>query len=118
MEENDENLIKPVILKTPLGYDYFDYDEIIMIKAEGNCSLVFILESETPVRILYNLAFIMKNFNNKVLYRCHKSYIINLTHIEKLVIKTRQVILKNNLVVPLSGCCLRRLRGISKIGRN
>ena len=110
MEETTGYSIKPIILKTPLGFDFFNYDEIIMFEAEGNCSLIFTFERDSPVRTLYNLCFIEKNYCNKLLFRCHKSYIINLMYIEKLVIKTRQVYLKKKLTASLSERCLRKIR--------
>ena len=115
MEETTGYSIKPIILKTPLGFDYFNYDEIIMFEAEGNCSKVISFERDTPVRILQNLSFIEKNYCNERLIRCHKSYIINLTYIEKLVIRTHQLYLKNNLVVPLSKRSLKKIRKMSEI---
>ena len=110
MEETTGYSIKPIILKTPLGFDYFNYDEIIMFKAEGNCSLVYTFERDSPVRTLCNLCFIEKNYCNKLLFRCHKSYIINLMYIEKLGIKTRHVYLKNKLTASISERCLRKIR--------
>ena len=107
------NKMKPIVLKTSLGLDYFDYNEIVMIEAEGNCSLIFTLERDTPVKTLHNLIFIEKKYCNKTLYRCHKSYIINQLHVEKLVIKARQVYLKKNLIVPLSERCLKKIRQMS-----
>ena len=114
----NDKALKPIVLKTPLGFDYFDYDEIIMFEAEGNCSLVHSLERDTPVRILYNLSYIEKNYCNEKLIRCHKSYIINLIHVEKLVIKTRQVHMKKNLIVPLSERCLRKIKQMSEMNRH
>jgi hypothetical protein len=65
MEEMNEKTFKSIVLKTPLGFDYFDYNEIIMIKAEGNCSLVHSIERDAPVRILHNLSYIEKSYCNE-----------------------------------------------------
>lgn len=118
MEEISDKALKPIVLKTSLGFDYFDYDEIIMFEAEGNCSKVISFERDTPVRILQNLSFIEKNYCNERLIRCHKSYIINLNHVEKLGIKTRQVYMKKNLIVPLSNPCLKKIRQMSEMKRH
>ncbi len=106
--------IKPIVLKTPLGLSYFDYNEIVMLKAEGNCTLVYTLESDSPVRVLHNLTYIDKYYSNELLYRCHRSYMINLRQIKKLMIKTRQVQMKNNLIAQLSEKCLREIRKMSE----
>jgi len=113
MEETTDNALKPIILKTPLGFDYFAYNEIIMFKAEHNNTLVFTTVKDTPVRALCNLNFIEKNYCNKFFFRCHKSHIINLIHIEKLIIKTRQVQMKKDLMVTISKCCLKKLKEMS-----
>ena len=115
MEDTPGKSIKPIVLKSPLGFSYFDYDEIVMLKAEGNCTLVYTLENDSPVRVLHNLSYICKNYCNKTLYRCHKSYIINLCHIGKLLIKTRQVQMRNNLTAKISERCLREIRNMSEI---
>jgi DNA-binding LytR/AlgR family response regulator len=115
MEELDNKGLKSIVFKTPLGFDYFEYDEIVMIKADGNCSLIHVIDSDTPVRILHNLSFIEVHYCNENLIRCHKSYIINLMYIEKLLIKSRQVQMKMNLIVSLSENCVRKIRQISKV---
>jgi DNA-binding LytR/AlgR family response regulator len=115
MKDTPRKSLKPIVLKTPVGFIYFDYDEIVMLKAEGNCTLVYTMENDSPVRVLHNLSYICENYCNKMLYRCHKSYIINLRHIEKLMIKSRQVQMKNNLIARLSAKCLRELRNMSEI---
>ena len=111
----NEKTLRSIVFKTPLGFDYFDYSEIIMIKADCNCSVIHSLERDTPVRILHNLSYIEKIYCNKNLIRCHKSYIINLMYVEKLLIKSRQVQMKMNLIVPLSESCIRKIRQISKV---
>lgn len=116
MEEMPGNALKPIVLKTPIGFDYFDYHEIIMIKAKGNCYLVFTVDRDSPVRVLHNLGFIEKKYCNKTLYRCHKSFVINLNYVEKIVIKNRLVYLKKNLIVPLSEHSLRIIRQMSIFG--
>jgi len=104
---------KPIILKTTTGFNYFDYYEIIMLKADGHNSLCYTLENEIPIKILHNLAFIERKYCNESLYRCNKSFIINLTHVKKLEVKTRKLYLKNNLNVSLSEDCLKLFRRIS-----
>jgi DNA-binding LytR/AlgR family response regulator len=114
MDNIHRKAIKPIVLKTPLGLSYFNHNEIVMLKAEGNCTLVYTLESDSPVRVLHNLTYIDMNYSNKLLYRCHRSYMINLSHIEKLLVKTRQVQMKNNLIAQLSEKCLREIRRMSE----
>lgn len=113
METKSDKTLKPIALKTPLGFYYLDYDQIIMIEAKGNSSIVFTLGADSPIRTLYNLAFIEKKYCNNNLLRCHKSFIINLFHVEDLNLKAHQVHLKRNLIVPLSAHCLRLIKQMS-----
>ena len=107
-----DKTIKPIILKSSLGLRIFDYDEIIMIEADGNCSLVHTIEKEKPERVLNNLSCINKNYSGRELYRCHRSYIINLRHIEEILIKTRQIQMKNDLKARVSERCLKEIKRI------
>jgi two-component system, LytTR family, response regulator len=108
MEINAEKILKPIVLKTSTGFVYFDYNDIIMCSADGNCSSLFTLEKASPVKVLHNNSFIEKKYCNDKFIRCHKSHIINLSHIEKLVVKSHQVQLKGNFIVPLSDYCWKK----------
>ncbi|MCF8223395.1 MAG: LytTR family transcriptional regulator [Bacteroidales bacterium] len=107
-----DETIKPIRLRSPFGIRFLDYNEIIMIKAEGNNCIVHTKEKDKPVRVLCNLAYLQKNFCNKILYRCHKSYIINLHYIEEVLIKSREILLKDSIKVRISERCLREIRKI------
>ncbi len=113
MEVLNNNPIKPIVLKTMEGVAYFDYQEILMFRANGNNSLVYRIDNNNPVKILHNLSYIEKYYFNRVLFRCHRSFIINLNYIEKLNTKTRQITLRNNQVVPISHNNLGILRQIT-----
>lgn len=85
-----------------------------MCSEDGNCTRLFTLESEISVKVLHNIAFIERKYCDDKFIRCHKSHIINLMHLEKLLTKTHQVQLKRNFIVPLqiiagekSGKCLK-----------
>lgn len=102
--------LKPIVVKTPLGFDYFDYEEIVMIEAIGNCSKIHALNRACPVRVLHNLAFFEKKHCETKFYRCHKSFIINLIHVETMILKKHEIHLRMNLTVPLSESCLRYIK--------
>lgn len=106
--------IKPIVFKTSSGFVYYDYHEIIMCSADGNCANVFTTDSDSPVKVLHNILFIEKNYCNDKFIRCHKSHIINLMHLEKLITKRHQVQLKRNFIVPLSEVCWKKIRKMSE----
>ncbi len=115
MEEITDNTIKPLVFKTAMGFVYYNYFDIIMCSADGNFSLLFTIESDTPVRILHKISYIEKKYSNSKLLRCHKSHIINLMHLEKLLTKTHQVQLKGGFMVPLSNSSWRKIRRLSEM---
>lgn len=109
------NAIKPIVLKTATGFVYFDYNDIIICSADGNNSSIFSTENVEPIKILHNLSYIEKKYCNDIFIRCHKSHIINLIHLEKLINKSHQVQLKRNFIVPLSENCWKKIREMSEV---
>lgn len=107
-----DETIKPIRLRSPFGLRFFDYDEIILIEADGNNCMVHTKERGLPVRVLCNLAYLQNNYCNKILYRCHKSYIINLHYIEEVMIKSREIVLRGNITARLSESCLKEIKEV------
>lgn len=105
--------LNQITLKTALGFLYLNYSEIIIFKAAGHNSLVYTVRGKEPLRVLHSLNFIDENFCNENLYRCHRSYIINLKYLANLTIKTNKLELKNKLVIPVSENAVRFLRNLS-----
>jgi len=107
--------LKPVVLKSPQGYVCFDYDEIVMFKADGHFSLIYTIYNPPPQRICHSLTFIEKNYCRNILFRCHREIIINLRHIEKIETKPREITLKNNLKAKVS---VRKFSFLKKLTEN
>jgi DNA-binding LytR/AlgR family response regulator len=118
MDDVENIPLKPVVFKTNQDYIYFDYDEIIMLEADGNCSIVYTNGRDSSAKILHPLSSIEKKYCNNKLCRCHKSYIINLIHMEKLLTSKKQVILKKGLVAKLSPTWLEKIRQMSGLDRH
>jgi len=100
------NFLKPVVLKTAEGFCYFEYEEIILFEASGKHSYVFTTINQQRINVLHNLGFIEKKYSDSGLFRCHKKYIINLKHINKFFIKTKRILMKNNITIPVSEKCI------------
>jgi DNA-binding LytR/AlgR family response regulator len=114
MEELSDKFLKPVKLKTATGYNYFDYDEIILFKANGHNVECITIDGDSAIKIYHNLAYLEKKYGNDLFCRCNKSTIVNLKHISCLETKTRKIYLKNNLELNISENFLKSLRNISK----
>lgn len=113
-KNNNINLLKPVALKTILGYNYYDFNEIILFRAARNSSFVYILNQDRPIKILYSLHNIERLFRTNMFYRCHKSYIINLKYIQKFFISDKKIEMISGIVIPVSKSKAKELIEISK----
>lgn len=110
--------LKPIVLKTNQDFVYFDYDEIIMLEANGNCSIVYTIGRDDAVKIIDSFSSFEKKYCNEKLCRCHKSYIINLAHLEKLITRKRQAQMKKGFVAKLSSSWLEKIKQMSGIDKH
>ncbi|MDP4207394.1 MAG: LytTR family DNA-binding domain-containing protein [Bacteroidota bacterium] len=102
MQDSLISTLKPLVIKTCGGYEYFDYKEVIRFQAEGNNTLVYIINRDSPLRVLYNLSDIEQKHVHPVFFRCHRSHIVNLQHLVKFNDKSRQLVLAGEHIVPVS----------------
>ncbi len=105
--EAKKNSVKPLVFKTFDGLVYFNYSNILMFKADGHRILLYTTSDNPPeryniIKILHTLSYIEKKYCNDLLYRCHRSAIINCMYIEKLEIKTCKLFLSYGIVVQVS----------------
>lgn len=113
METPNLERIKPIVFRTSSGFIFYDYEEIVVISANGNSSIVFPVNSPNSIKILHTISFIHSKYGRGSLFRCHKSHIINIKYIDSLVRKNHHVIMNGNYVVPLSQKAYDRLMHLS-----
>lgn len=102
---------KKIGLPTQSGINFVLIKDIVMCKAEGNYSVIFLqgkTQQEIVSRTLKEFEDMLREFN---FFRIHRSYLINLNHIREYS-RTNQsadydgdggsVIMNNNLHVPVS----------------
>jgi len=102
---------KKIGLPTQSGINFVLIKDIVMCKAEGNYSIIFLAgktQQEIVSRTLKDFEDMLKEFN---FFRVHRSYLINLNHIKEYS-RTNQsadydgdggnVVMNNNLQVPVS----------------
>lgn len=107
--------IYQVIIKTSTGYEYLQYDDIIRFEADGNYTKVFHIYNESPSRAMHNLSKLLSCYSYKNYYRCHKSHIVNLTHIRKLYLADHKLQMTDGSLVPVSENSLKNIRSVSAI---
>jgi two-component system, LytTR family, response regulator len=103
-------LFKPLILKTIVGYEFFECHEIIRFEADRKFTLVFITNKFEPVIALNNISTINAMLPISEFYRCHRSHIINVRHIKKFYIKGHQLIMINGNEVPVAEDKVRQFK--------
>ena len=94
--------LKPVVLKTAEGFEFFDFEEIIYFEADRNNTLVYIINRNKHIRVLCNLSTIEKQNQNPTFFRCHRSYIVNLSFIRKMSEKSSFLTVIQDISIPIS----------------
>jgi len=114
MEELSHKSLKPIALKTAIGFRYFDYDEIILFKADGHNVECLPTEGDSAIKVYHSLTYLEKKYCHEIFRRCNKSTIVNLKLISCLETKTRRIYMKNNIELKISESFLKYLKNISK----
>ena len=102
MNEISNTNLKSLVFKTPEGLVFFDYDEIIYIKADRNDTHFFTVNKKKPLKVIGNLNLIRNSLPGKMFFRCHRSYIINIVHINELKHKSKVLVMSNNEAIPIT----------------
>ena len=84
--ENNMNhhldLAQELSLKTLEGYTFFKYMDIVRFEAEGNYTLVYVLQQDKPQKVFHTFLEVEeKVFGIGLFYKCHRSHIINIHHL-------------------------------------
>ena len=79
---NDSSTKRKLILPVNDGLEFYDPNDIIMIKAEGSYSVINLI-SGNKVTVSKNSSELEDLLDNTKFFRTHKSFIINLDHIKK-----------------------------------
>jgi hypothetical protein len=95
---------KPVriALKTITGFCYFEYDDVILFRANGHNTECLTVSDKVSIRVLHSLKHIERQYCYKYFKRCSKSAIVNIKHIRNLEIKTKQLFLTNDIAIKVS----------------
>ncbi|MDD6794410.1 MAG: LytTR family DNA-binding domain-containing protein [Clostridiaceae bacterium] len=89
---------KFIVLNTEEGIIKVNEADIIMIESYSHNLII-----NTKIgsfKIVKSLSALAKELDEKLFFRCHRSVIVNLKHIEK--IKDKEVYLTNNCIAPVS----------------
>jgi|BarGraIncu00222A_1022003.scaffolds.fasta_scaffold89695_2 DNA-binding LytR/AlgR family response regulator len=94
MEKLDMSLY--IALKVPDGYSFFKFDEIVRFEAIQKRTLVYMIYSDKPIKLLNCMTDIVNKLSShKEFFKCHRSHIVSLVHIEKYI-KKQRILVTNN----------------------
>lgn len=98
-------------ISTRSGFELINLSELISIEAQGTYSYGR-LEGEKSIMITKPLKEMEAQLNRDLFFRTHRSYLINLDHIKRFESDKNQIVLTENILIPLSR---RRLEKFKKI---
>ena len=75
--------------------------EVMYIRAEGNYS-VFVMDDKTELIICKTLEYVEKRFNQPSFFRCHKSFLVNLSKIIEISRRNPELVLVDNARLPIA----------------
>ncbi|MFO7636699.1 MAG: LytTR family DNA-binding domain-containing protein [Clostridia bacterium] len=82
-EIEEKRKLEKLLIKNRQEMSFVDFDEIILIYREGNSTVV--VSRKSSFNTSENLSSIEEKLDKRHFMRTHKSYIINMNHIEKIL---------------------------------
>jgi two-component system LytT family response regulator len=99
---NQSTTFDRLVINTHNGRDFIDFENILYIEADNSYSIFHLknMKNKTSSRSLKEYDEML---TNKGFFRCHKSYLVNLKHIQKLASgEGDQILLPNGILLPLA----------------
>jgi two-component system, LytTR family, response regulator len=92
---------KTLIIPTSRYSEIIQTREILLCKGSGSYTEIY-LKEENKLTVSKNLNWFEKRLCNECFFRAHKSYIVNLLHINKIFKRENVVCLINGAQIPIS----------------
>ncbi|MDA3880718.1 MAG: LytTR family DNA-binding domain-containing protein [Prolixibacteraceae bacterium] len=106
-----ERITDKIVFKTSDGYAILKPEGIIRIEADHNYSLLFSIHRDDPIKIYMNLSCVEEKIRSDSFFRCHRSHVVNISHIIQLKHKARRLTTTSG-EVPISPDTLKLLKDI------
>ena len=102
MDNKEVNKVDTLVCKAAEGLVFINHDDIICLKADRNYTEVFVVDQEKPIRVMDNISSVYLKMPQDVFFQCHRSYIINIDQIAHYRKKCKELVMKNEKIVPVS----------------
>jgi len=96
------NSQKKLALKTPDGFVFLDYAEIIRFEANRNSCVLYEVNKMKSEIILHSFKEILEKIEGSdQFYKCHRSHIVSFKYVKRFNVKTRIITMEQG-EVPIS----------------
>ena len=76
--------------------------DIIYMESDGSYVSIFLTEEKKPILVTKSLREFEEIINNATFFRVHNSYLINLKFLKKILRNDAEVVMANNISIPIS----------------
>lgn len=87
--------------KTNEGYVFLSTNEIVRMEASRNHVLAYVVSVEKPYNIQMSITEVQQKFENEMMFKCHRSHLVNLIHVLEFKEKPKEIVTQNGSV-PIS----------------
>lgn len=95
--------VDKIVMEVPRGYLFTSHNDIIYFEADGMYTNVYMIDGKRNVICKPLKHFVEQLQENKLFFKCHRSYLINLKHISELVKHDGDyIIMGNKKQIPIS----------------
>ena len=102
MANEEVNKTNTLVCKAAEGLVFINYDDIICLKASRNYTEVLVVDQENSLRVMDNISSLNLVLPQDRFFQCHRSYIINTGQIVCYRKKCKELIMKKEIIVPVS----------------
>ncbi len=95
-----KNFLKPVKLRTSTGFNFYDYCDIVCVEADEHLAKVYISTGEV-ITVFASFASIQEQLPDDRFYRCHRSFVVNLSKVAGYNSKLKMISF-DNYQIPVS----------------
>ena len=102
MDNKEVNKANTLVCKAAEGLIFINHDDIICLMADGHYTEVFVVDQENSLRVMDNISSLNLVLPQDRFFQCHRSYIINTGQIVSYRKKCKELVMKNEKIVPVS----------------
>jgi two-component system, LytTR family, response regulator len=96
----ESRMVRKLVVSDVEGSEYIDHSAVRCIKAEGSYSVIYM--ENRKITTSRNLKDVQEGLSERMFFRCHNSWIVNLDHVTKYHSGDSYAEVRDNHKVPIS----------------